>query len=163
MRGDQRITGMTSGQAKLLLVGPAYDFKRYGQCGAEITEMMPHIGSIADDIAIVRSMHTDPINHDPAVTYLLTGNQQPGRPTDRLVDRLWPGQREQEPARVRGAALWRRRSTAVGRAIGATVSCPASLPGRAVSLDRRSGAVRVESRRDRPGRPPRDCSTACSS
>ena len=43
--------------------------------------MMPHIGSIADDIAIVRSMHTDPINHDPAVTFLLTGNQQPGRPT----------------------------------------------------------------------------------
>ncbi|MBI3839404.1 MAG: DUF1501 domain-containing protein [Planctomycetia bacterium] len=81
VRGDQRITGMTSGQAKLLMVGPAYDFKRYGNCGAEITEMMPHIGSIADDIAIVRSMHTDPINHDPAVTYLLTGNQQPGRPT----------------------------------------------------------------------------------
>src|SRR5437868_8928295 len=46
VRGDQRITGMTSGQAKLLMVGPAYDFKRYGQCGAEITEMMPHIGSI---------------------------------------------------------------------------------------------------------------------
>jgi hypothetical protein len=81
VRGDQRITGMTSGQAKLLMVGPAYDFKRYGNCGAEITEMMPHIGSIADDIAIIRSMHTDPINHDPAVTYLLTGNQQPGRPT----------------------------------------------------------------------------------
>ncbi|HEX3725124.1 MAG TPA: DUF1501 domain-containing protein, partial [Pirellulales bacterium] len=50
VRGDQRITGMTSGQSKLLMVGPAYDFKRYGQCGAEITEMMPHIGSIADDI-----------------------------------------------------------------------------------------------------------------
>jgi hypothetical protein len=81
VRGGQRITGMTSGQANLLMVGPAYDFKRYGDCGAEITEMMPHIGSIADDIAIVRSMHTDPINHDPAVTYLLTGNQQPGRPT----------------------------------------------------------------------------------
>ncbi|HTM54164.1 MAG TPA: DUF1501 domain-containing protein [Pirellulales bacterium] len=81
VRGDQRITGMTSGQAKLLMVGPAYDFKRYGQCGTEITEMMPHIGGIADDICLIRSMHTDPINHDPAVTYLLTGNQQPGRPT----------------------------------------------------------------------------------
>jgi hypothetical protein len=81
VRMGQRITGMTSGQAKLLMVGPAYPFKRYGQCGAEITELMPSIGSIADDIAIIRSMHTDPINHDPAVTYLLTGNQQPGRPT----------------------------------------------------------------------------------
>ncbi len=81
VRMGQRITGMTSGQKQLLLVGPAYPFKRYGQCGAEITELMPTIGGIADDIAIVRSMHTDPINHDPAVTFLLTGNQQPGRPT----------------------------------------------------------------------------------
>jgi hypothetical protein len=81
VRMGQRITGMTSGQARLLMVGPAYPFKRYGQCGAEITEMLPHIGSIADEIAIIRTMHTEPINHDPAVTFLLTGNQQPGRPT----------------------------------------------------------------------------------
>lgn len=81
VRMGQRITGMTSGQSKLLMVGPAYPFKKYGQCGTEITEVMPHIGSIADDICLVRSLHTDPINHDPAVTYLLTGNQQPGRPT----------------------------------------------------------------------------------
>src|SRR5437016_4005139 len=68
VRGDQRITGMTSGQAKLLLVGPAYDFKRYGNCGTEMSEMLPHIGGIADDICLIRGMHTDPINHDPAVT-----------------------------------------------------------------------------------------------
>jgi hypothetical protein len=81
VRMGQRITGMTSGQSKLLMVGPAYPFKKYGQCGTEMSAVIPHIGGIADDICLVRSLHTDPINHDPAVTYLLTGNQQPGRPT----------------------------------------------------------------------------------
>jgi hypothetical protein len=81
VRMGQRITGMTSGQAKLLMVGPAYKYVRYGRCGTEMTEMLPHIGTIADDIALVRSLYTEPINHDPAVTFLLTGNQQPGRPT----------------------------------------------------------------------------------
>jgi hypothetical protein len=81
VRMGQRITGMTSGQAKLLMVGPAYKFVKYGKCGTEMTEMLPHTGSIADDIALVRSLYTEPINHDPAVTFLLTGNQQPGRPT----------------------------------------------------------------------------------
>ncbi|MEO8428729.1 MAG: DUF1501 domain-containing protein [Verrucomicrobiota bacterium] len=81
VRGDQRITGMTSGQKQLLVVGSPFEFKRHGKCGAEISELLPHISGIADDIAIIRSMNTDPINHDPAVTFLATGNQQPGRPT----------------------------------------------------------------------------------
>ncbi|HEV3263352.1 MAG TPA: DUF1501 domain-containing protein [Gemmataceae bacterium] len=81
VRGTQRITGMTSGQAQLLMVGPAYKFGRHGSAGAEITEMLPHTAGIADDLCIIRSLNTDPINHDPAVTFLLTGNQQPGRPT----------------------------------------------------------------------------------
>src|SRR3954468_7800902 len=81
VRGDQRITGMTSGQKQLLVVGSPFEFKRHGKCGAELSELLPHIGGIADDITIIRSMHTDPINHDPAVTFMGTGNQQPGRPT----------------------------------------------------------------------------------
>ena len=81
VRNGQRITGMTSGQDKLQMVGPAFKFQRFGQSGAEITELMPHLGEVADEITILRGMHTDPINHDPAVTFLLTGNQQPGRPT----------------------------------------------------------------------------------
>lgn len=81
VRMGQRITGMTAGQAVLKCVGPAFDFKRYGKNGVEMSSMLPHIGSVADDIALIRSMHTDPINHDPAVTYFGTGNQQPGRPT----------------------------------------------------------------------------------
>ena len=72
---------MTSGQKQLLVVGSPFEFKRHGNCGAELSELLPHIGGIADEITIIRSMHTDPINHDPAVTFMGTGNQQPGRPT----------------------------------------------------------------------------------
>src|SRR5258707_138732 len=81
VRMGQRITGMTSGQKQLLVVGSPFEFKRHGKCQAEISELLPHTGSIVDDIAIIRSMFTEPINHDPAVTFLGTGNQQPGRPT----------------------------------------------------------------------------------
>ncbi|WP_435007698.1 DUF1501 domain-containing protein [Tundrisphaera lichenicola] len=81
VRNGQRITGMTSGQSQLLMVGASHPFKTYGQNNVELSELIPHLGEIVDDVAIIRSMHTDPINHDPAVTFLLTGNQQPGRPT----------------------------------------------------------------------------------
>ncbi len=81
VRMGQRITGMTAGQKQLLCVGAAFPFKRYGKSGVEMSEMLPHIGGIADEIALVRSMFTEPINHDPAVTFFATGHQQPGRPT----------------------------------------------------------------------------------
>ncbi len=81
IRGDQRITGMTSGQKQLLCVGSPFAFSRHGKCGAEISELLPYTAKVAGDIAIVRSMFTEPINHDPAVTFIGTGNQQPGRPT----------------------------------------------------------------------------------
>jgi hypothetical protein len=81
VRMGQRITGMTSGQQRFPVVGASHDFVRCGRAGTEISNQLPHTARIVDDIALVRSLHTDPINHDPAVTYLLTGNQQPGRPT----------------------------------------------------------------------------------
>jgi hypothetical protein len=81
VRMGQRITGMTSGQARLQMVGPAHPFVRAGKAGIEITSTLPHTAKVMDDLCLIRSLHTDPINHDPAVTYLLTGHQQPGRPT----------------------------------------------------------------------------------
>jgi hypothetical protein len=81
VRNGQRITGMTSGQAQLLMVGPAHKFVRAGKCGVEIAETLPALAEVMDDVCLIRSLHTDPINHDPAVTFLLTGHQQPGRPT----------------------------------------------------------------------------------
>jgi hypothetical protein len=81
VRMGQRITGMTSGQKQLLCVGSPFEFKKHGKCGMELSELLPHTAKVADDITLIRSMFTEPINHDPAVTFFGTGNQQPGRPT----------------------------------------------------------------------------------
>ncbi len=81
IRGEQRITGMTSGQKQLLVVGSPFEFKAHGKCGTELSEILPHTAKIVDDICLIRTMVTDPINHDPAVTFFATGHQQPGRPT----------------------------------------------------------------------------------
>jgi hypothetical protein len=67
--------------SKLACMAPQYPFARYGRSGQQICTKFPHIGSIADDISIIRSMHTDQINHDPAHTLFNTGNTQPGRPS----------------------------------------------------------------------------------
>ena len=81
VRMGQRITGMTSGQKSFPCVAPMFEFKQYGQSGTWISELVPHLGDVVDDIAIVKSMHTEAINHDPATTYIMTGSQQPGRPS----------------------------------------------------------------------------------
>jgi hypothetical protein len=81
VRNGQRITGMTSGQSQLLMVGPSHKFAKHPQTGMEMTELLPHTLGVSEHLALIRSLHTDPINHDPAVTFINTGNQQPGRPT----------------------------------------------------------------------------------
>ena len=81
VRMGQRITGMTSGQKQLLCVGSPFEFKKHGKCGMEFSDLLPHTAKLADDLCLIRSMFTEPINHDPAVTFFGTGNQQPGRPT----------------------------------------------------------------------------------
>jgi hypothetical protein len=81
VRGEQRLTGMTSGQGSLPVAASLFAFARHGQSGAWFSELLPHTAAIADRICVVRSMHTEAINHDPAVTYLQTGHQQPGRPS----------------------------------------------------------------------------------
>jgi len=81
VRQGQRITGMTSGQKSLLCIGSPYNFRKYGNAGMDISELLPHTAKIADECTWIRSMFTEPINHDPAVTFFGTGSQQPGRPT----------------------------------------------------------------------------------
>jgi hypothetical protein len=76
----QRQTGMTAKQNKQICKS-IYAFKRHGQSGAEIGELLPHLAGVADDICIVRSVHTEAINHDPAITFFQTGFKQPGRPS----------------------------------------------------------------------------------
>jgi hypothetical protein len=80
VRMGQRITGMTSGQSTLPVASSVFSFGRYGQSGAEFSELLPWHRKIADDICLVRSVNTDAINHDPAITFIQTGSQQPGRP-----------------------------------------------------------------------------------
>ncbi|HXE55473.1 MAG TPA: DUF1501 domain-containing protein, partial [Tepidisphaeraceae bacterium] len=81
VRMGQRITGMTSGQKSFPCAAPIFKFSRHGQAGTWISELLPHMGSVADDIAVINSMHTEAINHDPATTFIMTGAQQPGRPS----------------------------------------------------------------------------------
>lgn len=81
IRQGQRLTGMTSGQDAFPLVGSLFPFQQYGQSGAWISDLLPYTAKIADDICIVKSMYTEAINHDPAITFFQTGSQQPGRPS----------------------------------------------------------------------------------
>lgn len=81
IRGNQRLTGMTANQASFPLVGSFYDFKQYGESRAWISDLFPHTAKIVDDICIVRSMFTEAINHDPALTFFQSGAQQGNRPS----------------------------------------------------------------------------------
>ena len=81
VRKGQRLTTMTASQSSFPLVESAFKFEQNGQSGAWLSELLPHTAKIADDICIVRSMHTEAINHDPAVTFLQTGAQIAGRPS----------------------------------------------------------------------------------
>ena len=81
VRGGQRLTGMTANQKSFPMVGSFCDFKQYGQSGAWISDLFPYTAKIVDDLCIVRSMYTEAINHDPALTFFQTGAQQGNRPS----------------------------------------------------------------------------------
>ncbi len=81
IRNGQRLTGMTSGQAKFPLVGSHFSFQQYGKSGAWVSEIFPNIAKIADELCFIKSMHTEAINHDPALTFMQTGAQQGNRPS----------------------------------------------------------------------------------
>jgi hypothetical protein len=81
IRKGQRLTGMTAHQKQFPLAGSHFEMARHGQSGASVSELLPHIASISDKLCFVKSMHTEAINHDPAVTFVQTGSQQAGRPS----------------------------------------------------------------------------------
>ena len=81
IRQGQRLTGMTSGQKSFPVVASKFNFAQAGSNGYWISELLPHTSKIIDRISIVRSMNTEAINHDPAITFMQTGSQQPGRPS----------------------------------------------------------------------------------
>jgi hypothetical protein len=81
VRGNQRLTGMTADQKTLPLVGSFTDFKQYGNSRAWISDLLPYTAKIVDDLCIIKSMYTEAINHDPALTFIQTGSQQGNRPS----------------------------------------------------------------------------------
>ena len=81
IRKGQRLTTMTSGQKSFPIAPTIFNFAQHGKSGAWFSEVMPHMSGIADEWCIVRSMHTDAINHDPAITFMQTGSQLAGRPS----------------------------------------------------------------------------------
>ncbi len=81
VRMGQRITGMTSGQSSFPVAPSIFKFSQYGKSGAWISELLPHHTKIVDDITIIKTVYSEAINHDPAITFLQTGFQQPGRPS----------------------------------------------------------------------------------
>ena len=127
------------------LLGSPFQFQQHGQSGAEISELLPHLAKLADEITIVRSMQTTQFNHAPAQIFMNTGHQVIGPPEPGLVAQLRAGQRERGSAGVRRAALRReqprRRQVLLGQRLPAD-----HAPGRRVPLERRAGAVRVEPR-----------------
>lgn len=81
VRNGQRLTGMTANQSSFPLANSFFKFNQHGESGAWISELMPHTAKIADELCFIKSMHTEAINHDPAITFFQTGSQQPGRPS----------------------------------------------------------------------------------
>ena len=81
VRMGQRITGMTSGQSSLPVAASVFKFSQHGKNGTWLSELLPHHGNIVDDICLIKTVNTEAINHDPAITFIQTGSQQPGRPS----------------------------------------------------------------------------------
>ena len=81
VRQGQRLTGMSGNQASLPMAGAQFKFQRHGECGMWVSELLPRTAAIVDDLCFIRSMQTEAINHDPAITFLQTGSELAGRPS----------------------------------------------------------------------------------
>lgn len=81
IRQGQRLTGMTSGQARFPVAPSQFKFQQHGDSGAWVSELMPHVSKVVDKLCFIRSMYTEAINHDPAITFFQTGSQIAGRPS----------------------------------------------------------------------------------
>ena len=89
IRKGQRLTGMTAGQRTFPLAGSQFDFAQYGQSGAWVSELFPHTAKIVDDLLFVKSMYTEAINHDPAITLYPNRFPVARSPFYRFLDELW--------------------------------------------------------------------------
>jgi len=81
VKGNQRVTGMTAGQKQFLTNAPIKPFQQHGECGRWVSDLLPHTASVVDELAVLKAVHTEAINHDPGITFINTGNQQIGHPS----------------------------------------------------------------------------------
>ena len=81
VKGTQRVTGMTAGQKQFLVNAPIKPFQKRGDCGRWISDLLPYTAKVVDDLAVLKAVHTEAINHDPGITFINTGNQQIGHPS----------------------------------------------------------------------------------
>lgn len=81
VRQGQRLTGMSANQSALPMVPSIYKFNQFGKSETWVSELLPHTAKVVDDLCIIKSIHSEAINHDPAITFFQTGNQLPGRPS----------------------------------------------------------------------------------
>ena len=81
VRKGQRLTGMSANQSSLPIAPSVYNFSQYGQSNTWVSELLPHTAKVVDELCIIKSLYTEQINHDPAITFFQTGNQLPGRPS----------------------------------------------------------------------------------
>ena len=80
VRRGQRLTGMTSKQKSFPVAPSVFKFAQHGKSGAWLSELLPHLATVVDDVSIIKSLYTEAINHDPAITFIQTGSQIAGRP-----------------------------------------------------------------------------------
>lgn len=146
----QRLTGMTSGQSKKPLAPSIFKFKQYGQSGAWVSELLPHTAKMVDDIAIVKSMNTEAINHEPANQLCYTGSQQNGKPS--LGSWLAYGLGSQNNDLPNFVVL-HAKHTGPGnvQAISSRLWGPGFLPGKHAGVALRSSGDPVLYLRDAPG------------
>ena len=115
IRMGQRITGMVANQTRLPVAPSIFKFSQHGSRGAWVSELIPHTARVIDDICVVHSMYTEAINHDPAITFLQTGSQQPGRPSmGAWIDYGLGSESEELPAFVVLASIPKVRSAGQG-------------------------------------------------
>ena len=128
IRMGQRLTTMTSGQARFPIAPSKYKFEQHGECGMWVSELLPWTAKMVDDMAFIRSMHTEAINHEPAISYIQTGNQITGRPASGPGPRTgWGRLNENLPTFV--VLVARSTNTEQVQAISARLWSAGYLPG----------------------------------
>jgi hypothetical protein len=152
IRMGQRLTTMTSGQKRFPVAPSKYKFKQYGQSGMWVTELLPHTARMVDDMCFIRSMHTEAINHEPAITYMQTGNMVTGRPClGAWVSYGLGSQNENLPTFV--VLVARPSNTEQVQAISARLWSSGYLPGQHAGVSFRSGGDPILYINNPPGVP----------